>query len=217
MMRVVVVGCGRVGSGLAYRLEMEGHRVTVVDRDRTAFRRLGAGFHGESVLGRALDRDLLEEVGIESADALAAVTGSDETNAVLARLAVHRFRVPRVIARLYEPRQADLYRRLGVSTVSPVAWSTARIADLLSLRDVAPITALGSGQVELLEAPLPPGMAGRQAGELEISGETRLVAVTRSGRTFLADAGTTLEAGDVVTVAVTTGSAVRLQQLLGLG
>lgn len=213
-MRVIVIGCGRVGSGLAYRLEMDGQEVTVIDQDRKALDRLGVGFHGRAVVGSALDRNLLARAGIAGVDALASVTGSDETNAVVARLAAQRFRVPRVIARMYDPRQADLYSRLGVLTISPVEWGIARIGHLISLSEVAPIVAVGGGRVHLVEAAVPPVMTGRRAGELEIPGETRLVAVTRSGRTFLGDAGTILEAGDVVSVAVTTGAESRLQQLL---
>lgn len=215
-MEVLVVGCGRVGSGLSHRLDMDGHRVTVVDHDERAFRRLGPGFGGEITLGRALDHDLLIASGIDAIDALAAVTGNDETNAVLARLAVRRFRVPRVIARMYDPRQADLYKRLGVSTISPVEWATSRIANLLSMRDVSTMATLGSGQVDLVEAPVPAALAGRAAGELEIPGETRVVTVTRAGRTTLADGTKTLEAGDVVAIAVTAGTGPRLEELLGL-
>ncbi len=216
-MKAVVIGCGRVGSGLAYLLELDGFEVTVIDQSPHAFDRLGEGFHGEVIIGKALDRGLLDRAGIARADALAAVTGSDETNAVLARLAVRHFHVPRVVARMYDPRQADLYRRLGVLTISPVEWSISRIGHLLSLRDVAPVTTLGTGQVHLVEASVLPGLAGRRAGELEVPGETRLIAVTRSGRTFLGDGNLPLEAGDVVSMAVTTGAEVRLQQLLGFG
>lgn len=214
-MKVIVIGCGRVGSGLVRLLEIDRHDVTVVDLEPKAIGRLGKTFGGRSLVGNALDRDILEEAGIAETDALAAVTGSDEVNAVVSRLALRRFRVPRVVGRMYEPRQADLYGRLGVLTISPVEWGITRLAHLLTLSDLAPITSFG-GRVHLLEATISPTLAGRRAGELEVPGEARVISVTRSGRTFLGDRATALEAGDVVAVAVTQGSETRLQQLLGV-
>jgi trk system potassium uptake protein TrkA len=213
--KVLVVGCGRVGSGLAASLEIDSHAVTVIDREPKAMARLSRGFAGRSVVGNALDRDVLEQAGIGEADALAAVTGSDEINAVVSRLASRRFRVPRVVSRMYEPRQADLYGRLGVLTISPVEWGVTRVAQLLTLSDLAPIVSIG-GRVNLVEATIAPSLAGRRAEELEVPGETRVISVTRSGRTFLGDRATLLESGDVVAVAVTQGSETRLQQLLGV-
>lgn len=214
-MKVIVVGCGRVGSGLAGILGIDRHDVTVVDLEQKAIGRLGKGFAGRSIVGNALDRDVLEEAGITETDALAAVTGSDEINAVLSRLASRRFRVPRVVARMYEPRQADLYSRLGVLTISPVEWGITRVAQLLTLSDLAPITSIGS-RVHLVEATIAPSLSGRPAGELEVPGEARVVAVTRSGRTFLGDRATLMQSGDVVTIAVIQGSETRVQQLLGV-
>ena len=214
-MKVLVVGCGRVGSGLAASLEIDGHDVTVIDREPKALGRLSKGFAGRSVVGNALDRDVLEQAGINEADALTAVTGSDEINAIVSRLASRRFRVPRVVSRMYEPRQADLYGRLGILTISPVEWGITRVAQLLTLSDLAPIVSIG-GRVNLVEATIAPSLAGRRAEELEVPGETRVISVTRSGRTFLGDRATLLESGDVVAVAVTQGSETRLQQLLGV-
>lgn len=216
-MRMIVVGCGRVGSGLGYRLDAEGHDLTVIDRDPRALERLGPGFGGTARVGSALERRVLEEAGIATVDAFAMVTGSDEVNAVMARLAVQRFRVPRVVARMYDPREADLYSRLGVLTVSPVEWGISRIGHLLTLRDVAHTVALGSGRVNLMEVSVPPALSGRRAREIEVPGETRIVSLTRAGQTALADAATVLEAGDVVAIGVASGSESRLQELFGLG
>ncbi|MFZ0015246.1 MAG: TrkA family potassium uptake protein [Acidimicrobiia bacterium] len=215
-MRALIVGCGRVGSGLAYALEVEQHDVTVIDDDPRSIDRLGKGFRGTSIVGDALDSDVLQTAGVDRVDALAAITGNDEVNAVVARLALRRFRVPRVVARMYEPRQADLYRRLGVLTISPVEWGIARLSHLLTSSDVAPITSIGSGRVHLLEITISSGMSGKRAGELEIPGEIRVVSVQRGGRTFLSDRNTPLEHGDLVSIAVVQGSESRLQQLLGL-
>jgi trk system potassium uptake protein len=216
MMRVIIVGCGRVGSGLSYSLEVEQHDLTVIDHDPRAFDRLGKGFRGTSIVGNALDRAVLESANIRNADALAAVTGNDEVNAVVARLALRRLRVPKVVARMYEPRQADLYRRLGVLTISPVEWGITQLSHLLTSTDLAPITSIGNGQVQLLETTVSSAMSGKKAGELEIPGEARVVSVQRGARTFLGDRNTPMETGDVVSIAVVQGSENRLQQLLGL-
>lgn len=214
-MRIIVIGCGRVGAGLVYRLVADGHELTVIDEDSRALERLGPGFRGDLLVGTALDQSVLRQAGIARADALAMVTGTDEINAVVARLAVQRFRVPRVVARMYDPREAGLYSRLGVLTISPVEWGISRIAHLLTLRDVAHTVALGAGRVHILEANVPPALAGRRAEDLEIPGETRVISVTRAGQTLLTDAVTRLEAGDVLAVAVMAGSEVHVEQLLG--
>jgi trk system potassium uptake protein TrkA len=214
-MRHVIAGCGRVGAALASRLALDGHDVAVIDRDPRALGRLGPTFTGRSIEAMALDKDALLEAGIEHADALAAVTGSDEVNAVLSRAAKRLFRVPRVVARMYEPRTAEVYRRLGVQTISPVAWAVSRLTELMVLVDVAAVTTLGAGQVDLVEAVAPPLLDNRPIGELEIPGEVRAASVTRAGRTFVPDAATRLHRGDIVSLAVAGGSAERLERLLG--
>lgn len=214
-MKVIVIGCGRVGSGLARRLAMDGHAVAVVDQDEAAFRRLGTRFSGRRILGLGFDWDVLAEAGIERADALAAVTGADEVNAVVARVAARRFRVPRVVARMYDPRTAEVYRRLGVHTISPVAWGIGRLAELMILTEVGSVTSLGAGQVDVIEAVVPPGLDGRSLGEMEVPGEIRAAAVTRAGRTFVPDAVTRVYTDDIVSLAVTGGGAERLETLLG--
>ncbi|MFP5486945.1 MAG: potassium channel family protein, partial [Acidimicrobiia bacterium] len=131
-MRFIVIGCGRTGAGLARRLAAGGNDVAVVDTDVGAFERLPSGFDGDTVLGVGFDRDVLTRAGIAGADGLAAVTGDDEVNAVVARLAARIFHVPKVVARLHDPLKAEIYRRLGVQVVAPVDWSIHRTADLLT-------------------------------------------------------------------------------------
>ena len=210
-MRLIVVGSGRVGSALASAMTLHGHTVCVIDRDPAALAHLGPGFSGEVIAAMALDKSALLAAGIERADALAAVTGSDEVNAVVSRVAIKRFRVPRVVARVYDPAKADIYRRLGVQTISPVAWGVSRLFELLSLVDVAHLLDLGSGQVGLVEAAVPATLDGRRIGDLEVPGEVRAVTITRSGHTFVPDSATHLHAEDIVALAVTSGSQWRLE------
>ena len=214
-MRVIVIGCGRVGSGLAIRLSLEGHHVAVIDVDSVALEALGPRFGGTTVRGLGFDRDALSAAGIDRADALAAVTGSDEVNAVVARIAARRYRVPRVVARLFDPRTAEIYRRLGVQTISPVAWGIGRLAGLLAFHDSALITTLGSGQVDVLEAVVPQALDGRPASDVEVPGDVRATAITRGGRTFIPDAATRLHSQDVLALAVSAAGASRVEELFG--
>jgi trk system potassium uptake protein len=212
--KIVVVGCGRVGSGVARSLAATGHTVTAIDRSQAALARLGAGFGGRTVLGLGFDRAALETADVMNADAVVVVTGNDEANAVISRLASTRFRVPRVVARMYDPRQASLYRRLGVMTISPVSWGISRIVDLVTLAELAVTVSLGSGQVDVIEALVSEGLNGSPASELEVPGEVKVIAITRGGRTELIESRSLLEAGDVVHLAVVEGAVDRVQTLL---
>lgn len=214
-MRIIVIGCGRVGAGLARDLASRQRTVVVVDTDESVFDRLGPAFTGERIVGSGMDRRVLIRAGIEHADGLAAVTGEDDVNAVVARLASRVFRVPRVVARLYDERAAELYQRLGIRAISPVAWGIARLGDLLAFSEMSPVATLGVGGVDVVEVHIPSTLAGRTASELQVPGEVDVIAVTRHGRTSLATAGTVFEEGDLVHLAVTSASEERLQALLG--
>src|SRR5688572_12896374 len=129
-MKIIVIGCGRLGSGLAQALSLWGHQVIAIDNDPTTFTRLETGFKGQTLTGFGFDREVLLQAGIERTDGLAAMTASDEVNLVTARMAHQFFRVPRVVARVYDPRKAAIYQRLGVQTITPVTWGVNRIAEL---------------------------------------------------------------------------------------
>lgn len=214
-MRIIIVGCGRLGSGLAKLLSMQGHAVTVVDSDPLAFERLGPTFKGKTVVGVGFDREVLIQAGIERADCLTAVTASDDANVVAARLASQVFHVPRVVARLYDPRKAEIYQRLGLQTISPVTWGINRIADLLCRSPLETVVSLGS-DVDIIEAEVPSLLVGRTVKEMTILGEVHVVAITRSGKTFLPTQGTVFQAGDLVHLAVLATSVERVKALLGL-
>ncbi len=215
-MRIIIIGCGRLGSVLAQTLSMRGHAVTAVDNDPASFERLGPAFKGQTVLGVGFDRDLLLQAGIERADGLAAVTTSDDTNVVTARLASLVFRVPRVVARVYDPRKAEIYRRLGLQTISPVSLGTDLLAELLTFSQLKTILSLGSGEVGIVEAEVPPLLVGRTATALTIPGEVHLVAVSRSSKTFLPTPATVFQQGDLIHLAVLAASTEQLEALLGL-
>ncbi|HEU5315470.1 MAG TPA: TrkA family potassium uptake protein [Chloroflexota bacterium] len=215
-MNVIIVGCGRMGSHLARQLSLNGEHVTVVDSDQQALDRLGPAFRGARVCGAALDRTVLLAAGIERADALVALTDSDDGNAVLARAARVLFRVPRAIARVYDPRKAEVFLRLGVQAFSTIGWGVNRIVEALHAAQWSSHTSLGGGEVELLEVTLPASLAGRCPGDVERDGEVQVVAVTRHGKTFLASPGALFEEGDALHVAVAGGGAASLTAL-GIG
>ncbi len=130
-MRIVIVGCGRVGATLARILAVEGHHIAVVDERKEAFRRLGATFPGETVLGNGIDIDVLRRAGVERADGFAATTNGDNRNIMSAQIAKVKFKVPLVIARIYDPLRATLYHDLGIETVNPTTVGSGMIRDFL--------------------------------------------------------------------------------------
>ena len=214
-MKSIIIGCGRVGAGLAQSLCQRSQSVTVVDQEAAAFERLGPGFTGQTIVGTGFDRDVLLHAGIERADGLAAVTGRDETNVVLARLARQMFRVPRVIARLHDPRHAEVYRRLGIQTITPLTWGIQRLAELLCYAQLNTTLSLGSGEVDIVEVELPYLLVGRTVNELTLVGEIQVAAISREGHTFLPTLGTVLREGDLLHLVVLAASAARLTTLLG--
>jgi trk system potassium uptake protein len=212
--KTLVLGCGRVGAGVALELMSRGTDVAVVDRDPEALARLGDAFTGRRVHGSVLDQHVLGEVAVERCDAVAITTGSDAVNAVVALAARRRFHVPTVVARLYDPRAAEIYQRLGIRTLAPIGWGIQRIADLMTATTVTPMTSLGTGGVEIAEVQVPALLDGRTVAELQVPGEIDVIAITHHGRTTLATVATRLETGDLVHVAVGVASLGRLETLL---
>jgi trk system potassium uptake protein TrkA len=130
-MKIIILGCGRVGIYLAQTLNQAGHQVTVIDRNRESFSRLGADYGGQMVLGTGIDEDVLKKAGIEKADAFIAVTNGDNTNAMAAQIAQHIFHVPRVVARLYDPVREEIYRLLGLDTVCSTVMGAEKIREMV--------------------------------------------------------------------------------------
>ena len=215
-MRVIIVGCGRMGSELANQLWHDAHDVTVVDIDPKAFYRLGAGFRGATIEGVGFDRDVLIRAGVERADALAAVTSGDNRNIVIARVARNVFRVPKVIARLYDPRRAEIYQRLGLQTVSSTAWGVSRAIQLLVHAELNVAISLGNGEVEVLEMEVPLHWVSRTVNNVNVPGEVSVTAITRQGKTFIPTLGTVFQEGDRVSVAALNTSRGRLEELMAL-
>jgi trk system potassium uptake protein TrkA len=214
-MRVVVTGCGRVGAGLAMALAERGETVAVVDKDPRAFERLGEHFLGQTVEGISFDRDVLEQAGVARADALVAVTGGDNSNIVTARIARDTYKVPRVIARIQDPRRAAIYEELGITTVATVGWALGKIRDYLEHAPLKEEATFGRGEVALVRLELPQHLVDRSVGDLENGGGLRVVSITRRGGALVPQTTTTLAEGDVVRLAVQGDARGRLDELLG--
>ncbi|GLI35062.1 potassium channel family protein [Desulforhabdus amnigena] len=215
-MRFIIVGCGRMGAGLARVLSSRGHTITVVDEDRDAMERLKHSFRGKTIVGSGFGRGVLLEAGIERADGLAAVTDNDETNIVVARIARLVFQVPRVVARLYEPRKVEAYQKLGVQIVAPDSWGINRFADLLSYSELDTILSLGDGEVEIVEMEIPVLLVGRKVSAVTVPGEVHVVAVSRRGKAFLPTSETIFQKNDSLHIALLTASSERLRAILAL-
>ncbi|MDQ2725530.1 MAG: TrkA family potassium uptake protein [Actinomycetota bacterium] len=201
-MRVVVIGCGRVGSELAVRLTGEGHDVVIVDKNQHAFRRLPSDWGGEAVVGYGIDRDDLERAGIRQAAAVAAVTSGDNTNILVARIARENFEVPHVVARIYDPRRALIYQRLGIPTVATVSWTVDQVVRRLLPEEMLTAWTDPTGAVSMLERTLPERFAGQKLSLLAEPGRFAPVLVTRSGRARLATPDMVGQDGDVVLFSV---------------
>ena len=184
-MHVVILGCGRVGASLAMALQRLDHTVAVVDKDEQAFHRLGKDFTGLQVTGNGFDRDVLVEAGIEAAAAFAAVSNGDNSNIVAARVARETFGVEHVVARIYDPKRAEVYQRLGIPTVATVPWTTDRFLRMLLPEGVATAWREPSGAVAVLQLPLHESWVGRRVTELEGAIGARVAFVMRFGNGVL--------------------------------
>ncbi len=206
-MRIVVMGCGRVGSSVADGLARIGHDIAVIDRDSAAFHRLSPEFSGERVVGEGFDRDVLLRAGVQSADAFAAVSSGDNSNIISARLARDTFGVQRVVARIYDAKRAAVYERLGIPTIATVPWTTDRMLHALVRETETTKWRDPTGTVAVAEAQLHEDWVGHRLTELEETTGARVAFVIRFGTGILPEANTVIQAGDQVYVAAISGRA----------
>jgi trk system potassium uptake protein TrkA len=213
---IVIMGCGRVGSTLALSLESRGHSVAVVDRDGDSFRRLGPEFTGLTITGEGFDRQVLTAAGIERADGFAAVSSGDNSNIISARVARETFGVQRVVARIYDPKRAEVYERLGIPTVATVRWTADRM-----LRQLVHDTASAelwrdpTSSVAIVEVPVHPGWVGRPLRALEDASGARVAYLMRFGVATLPTVSTVVQDGDQVFMLVTDDMTAALTKVTG--
>ena len=202
-MHVVIMGCGRLGSTLAHKLDARGHSVAVIDQNADAFRRLGAEFTGITVAGIGFDRDVLKSAGIERADAFAAVSSGDNSNIISARLARETFGVSRVVARIYDARRAQVYERLGIPTVATIRWAADRMVRHLVPEGTVEVFRDPTSVISIVEVPLHSDWVGKTIKSLEERTGARVAYLMRFGMGMLGTPSTVLQDGDQVFMLVT--------------
>jgi trk system potassium uptake protein len=210
---IVIMGCGRVGSTLAHILEEQGHTVAIIDQDREAFRKLRSGFKGKRITGVGFDQDVLIEAGIEEADAFAAVSSGDNSNVIAARVARESFGVERVAARIYDPRRAEVYQRLGIPTVATVRWTADQMLRRLLPEGSEVLWRDPTGAVVLAEVAFSPEWVGEKVHALEEASRVRVAFISRLGEAMLPVQGTVLQEGDVLHVVAPESDLARIGEV----
>ncbi|WP_433173904.1 potassium channel family protein [Actinoallomurus sp. CA-150999] len=209
-MHIVIMGCGRVGSTLAHILEDKGHTVAIIDQSPEAFRRLRGGFKGRRITGFGFDRDVLVEAGIEQASAFVAVSSGDNSNIISARVARETFGVENVVARIYDPRRAEVYQRLGIPTVATVRWTADQMIRRLLPEGVSSLWRDPTGEVVLAEVQTDPKWIGAKVSALEEAAKTRVAYLSRMGEALVPTGDTVIQDGDVVHVMAASGDIERI-------
>lgn len=211
-MNVIVVGCGRVGSQLATMLSVEGHNVTVIDKNDDSFRRLGSTFNGVTVKGLGFDEEVLEEAGIREADAFAAVTDLDNTNLMAAEVARKLFGVRHVVARLYNPMRERTYQQLDLDYVCGTTLVAENLLEKIHAGHGHHISTVG--EIEVVEFKTNGNVANKRVRDIEIEHQFRIVLVSRGKTTFIPQPETVLQPGDVLLAAVKDEAYVKVERYM---
>jgi trk system potassium uptake protein TrkA len=210
----VIMGCGRVGATLAQEIESRGHSVAVIDQNPEAFRRLSAEFGGQKVTGIGFDRETLIQAGIEDTYAFAAVSDGDNSNVLAARVARETYGVENVVARIYDPKRAEIYQRLGIPTVATVRWTADQV-----LRRMLPLGLTDeyrdpSGQVRLAQVDYHPAWAGLPVRRIEAATGARVAFLSRYTDGVVATPDTVLQENDVLHVLMRSDDADAVERTL---
>ena len=211
------MGCGRVGTQLAQTLDSAGHSVAVIDQDPKAFATLGPDFKGQTVTGIGFDRDRLREAGIEQADPFAAVSSGDNSNILAARVARETFGVGTVVARIYDPRRAEVYQRLGIPTVASVPWQTDQILRRILPGHDSDEWGDASGLITITQLPVGNRWVGERYSRLERESGARIAFITRLGKGMLTDIDSVVQDGDIVHVVLTQDRREQASTVLAQG
>src|SRR5947209_3447167 len=208
------MGCGRVGGALTVELAKAGHSVAIIDKRPEAFDRLPPGFEAKTIVGLGFDRSVLEEAGIREAEGFVAVSNGDNSNIVSARIAREHYHVPKVIARIYDPRRADIYERLSIPTIASVRWAAAQIQFLLFHGKEEQRETFAGGSLLHYAVEAPGHMVGRPVAAVEADGEVAVIGIERGGSGFIPLPGSTFQQGDVAHFMVTADAQARFHTLL---
>jgi trk system potassium uptake protein TrkA len=215
-MNIIVAGCERLGAKLAQMLDSDGHNVTVIDKDVNAFKKFKPSFKGKFVEGIAFDKNTLLNAGVEKADALASTTNADNVNIVTALIAKKRFKVPIIIARIYDPIRAEIYRKMGIGNISPILWGASRMKDIICHPDLFRIATLGNGEVEIIEIEASIFLEGRNVENFNIPSELNIVSIVRNGAAIIPTMDTSFLKGDKIFFAVTAFGKTKMKQMIDI-
>jgi len=214
---VVIMGCGRVGSTLARSLEERNHTVSVIDSEPDAFRRLGPSFGGDKVTGIGFDQEVLEKAGIRRADAFAAVSSGDNSNIIAARVARETFGVESVVARIYDPGRAEVYERLGISTVATVKWTSDQVLRRLLPQGAEPNFRDMSGTIRVDATPAPDAWIGQRTIHFQEQSQSRIAWIDRLGEGVLPTRDSIIQEGDVLHLVIREENADHAYAVLNAG
>jgi trk system potassium uptake protein TrkA len=214
---VVIMGCGRVGSTLARSLEDRGHDVSVIDSNADAFRRLGPSFNGTKVTGIGFDQTVLEAAGIEKADAFAAVSSGDNSNIIAARVARETFGIQQVVARIYDPGRAEVYQRLGITTVATVKWTADQVLRRILPAGAEPDFRDPSGTIRVDQMPVTEPWVGQRTVHFQEQSRCRIAWIDRLGEGMLPSRDSVLQEGDLLHLVMREENANRVYDVLKKG
>jgi trk system potassium uptake protein TrkA len=214
---VVIMGCGRVGSALARSLEDRNHTVSIIDSNPDAFRRLGPTFSGTKVTGVGFDQDVLERAGIDRADAFAAVSSGDNSNIIAARVARESFGIQQVVARIYDPGRAEVYQRLGITTVATVKWTADQVLRRILPAGAEPDFRDPSGTIRLDQVPVNDAWVGHRTVKFQEQSGSRIAWIDRLGEGMLPQRDTVIQEGDILHVVMREANADRVYTVFNEG
>ena len=211
------MGCGRVGSALARSLEDRNHTVSIIDSEPDAFRRLGPSFNGDKVTGFGFDQQVLEKAGIRRADSFAAVSSGDNSNIIAARVARETFGIQQVVARIYDPGRAEVYERLGITTVATVKWTADQVLRRLLPANTEPDFRDPSGTIRVDHVAVPESWIGHRTVHLQEQSRSRIAWIDRLGEGTLPDRETVLQEGDMLHLVIREQQAAHTYAALEAG
>jgi len=214
-MYIIIVGCGRVGSELAKLISSEGHNVVIIDKNPDSFERLGRTFNGVALVGNGFDLALLKQAGIEKADVFCSVTNGDNTNLISAQVAKKIFKVPKVIARVYDPQRAHIYAALGLDIISGTILFAAMLRDKI-IESRFSSYLIESKELGVIEFDVKDNLAGKAIRELSIPKEFMVVAIRRLDGVTIPEPDTVLRLKDVIMGVVKVASLDKVKKVLGL-
>ncbi len=213
-MKVIVVGCGGMGSDLAYQLYKDGHIVTVVDRDINSFNNLPPDFRGRMIEGDALNQDVLVRAGIQGADALTSLTDYDSVNMVVGHIATNIFNIANVVVKNNHSNARPFYETFNLQVISPINWGAQRVEEMLHHSDIQAVFSAGNGEIEVYEVLLPEHWSGSTIEEIFRDQECQLVAVTKGGKAHFPALETVMNHGDIIHIATTNDGIKSIREKL---